>query len=174
MFSIGIVGRNLYAPTLVNSYPTLSGLIAGDTPTVTLGQRLPIDLSVGIAFTPTLKNLGRYISDLKVMVDYSDILDFLTHPATAANPILHVGLGLEATLMEILALRGGFGDGYFAAGVGLDLSFMRLDVSMYGSELSTEPGMRPAYNMLASLTFAMRPGSRPRVTLPEEPEAASN
>jgi hypothetical protein len=90
---------------------------------------------------------------LKFFVDYSDILDFLTHPDTSRNPFLHIGAGAELTLLEILALRGGFYDGYFSAGFGLDLTFVRIDLSLFGRELSAEPGMRPVYNVMLGVLF---------------------
>ena len=97
--------------------------------------------------------LADYLSSPKFMLDYSDIFDFWTHPDTASNPILHVGLGVEVTLLDILALRAGFGDGYFSAGVGIDLSVMQFGLTMYGRELSSQPGLQPNYNLLLSTVF---------------------
>jgi hypothetical protein len=147
ILSVGLVGRNLYAPVVRNTYASLTGFTSGATPTLGYGLA-PIDLSAGVLFTPPLGALAAYLSDLKIALDYSDILDFLTHPATASNPVLHVGLGVEVVMLDILSLRAGFGDGYFSAGLGLNLTVFRLNLTMYGSELSTEPGLRPAYNLL--------------------------
>ncbi len=152
IISVGIVGRNLYAPVMRNAYATLTAFTTGASPTVSYGT-LPIDLSGGLLFSPRLGALEAYMTGLKVMLDYSDILDFLTHAATATNPVLHIGLGVEAVLLKVLALRAGFGDGYFSAGLGIDLTAFKFNVTMYGSELSTEPGLRPAYNLLAGLEF---------------------
>ena len=82
-------------------------------------------------------------------------MDFVTHPATATNPVLHIGVGLELTLLEILSLRGGFYDGYFSAGLGINMSFMKLNAAMFGRELSSEPGVNPAYNLAVGLEFSM-------------------
>jgi hypothetical protein len=150
--SAGIVGRNLFAPVVRNTYSSITAFSTGGTATQSYGSA-PIDLSAGIMYSPDLGPLEGYISSLKIMLDYIDILDFLTHPATSTNPILHVQLGAELTVLQILALRGGFGDGYFAAGLGLDLSAFRFNLSMYGTELSAEPGIRPAYNLLVGLEF---------------------
>jgi hypothetical protein len=135
-----------------NSYASLTGFTTGVTPTLAYGLA-PIDLSAGVLFTPPLGALAGYLSDLKIALDYSDILDFLTHPSTASNPVLHVGLGIEVVMLDILSLRAGFGDGYFSAGLGLNLTVFRLNLTMYGSELSTEPGLRPAYNLLVGFEF---------------------
>ena len=152
MVTVGIVGRNLYAPVMRNAYATLTDFTNGAAPAVTYGS-LPIDLSAGLLFSPRLGFLEAYMTGLKVMLDYADILDFLTHATTATNPILHIGLGIEAVLLKVLSLRAGFGDGYFSAGLGIDLTAFKFNVTMYGSELSTEPGLRPAYNLLAGLEF---------------------
>lgn len=42
---------------------------------------------------------------------------------------------------------------YPSAGVGLDLSIVNLDVSIFGSELGLQPGSVPQYNMALSLSF---------------------
>jgi len=152
IITVGIVGRNLYAPVMRNAYVTLTDFTNGAAPAVTYGS-LPIDLSAGLLFSPRLGFLEAYMTGLNVMLDYGDILDFLTHATPATNPILHIGLGIEAVLLKVLSLRAGFGDGYFSAGLGIDLTAFKFNVTMYGSELSTEPGLRPAYNLLAGLEF---------------------
>ena len=66
---------------------------------------------------------------------------------------LHVGLGAELVLLDILSFRGGFNQGLFAAGLGMDLTVFQLSFSMFGNELSGEPGVRPIYNILLGLDF---------------------
>ena len=150
--SFGIVGRDLYAPVARNTYTSFTAFGSGSSSILSYGTA-PIDLSAGILLSPNLGPVEDYLSNLKIAIDYADILDFLTHPETSTNPVLHVGLGLEARVLEILALRGGFGQGYFSAGFGLNLTAFRLGLTMYGSELSSEPGMHPAYNLLVSMDF---------------------
>jgi len=143
--SAGIVARNLYTPVARSQVP------ASGAP-VTYGT-VPIDLSTGVMYSPHPVWLEPYVTGLKIMVDYSDILDFLTHPSTASNPILHVGAGVELTILRILALRAGLDDGYLSAGIGLNLTAFQLDFAMYGSELSLEPGLHPVYNLSLGLEF---------------------
>ena len=154
VLSFGIVGRNLYAPTLENNYTTFNSFISSETPTKSFGL-VPIDLSAGVMFSPYLGKIEHYLSRLKVFLDYNDILDFLTHPATAQNPVLHVGFGTEIVLLEILSIRAGFNEGLFSAGLGIDLSLFTLSLSMFGSELSAEPGLRPVYNLLIGIDFSI-------------------
>lgn len=141
--SVGIVGRNLYAPVSRTVYSSPTAVSYGIS---------PFDLSA-VMYSPRLEILEPYITSLKVMLDYSDIFDFLTHSSTASNPILHVGTGVELTMLRILALRAGLGDGYLSAGLGLNLTAFQLDFAVYGSELSTEPGLHPVYNLMLGLEF---------------------
>ncbi len=151
-FALGIVGKNLYAPTLDNSYSTFSAFLNSETPTMSSGI-VPIDLSAGMMFSPYLGTIELYISELKLFLDYSDMLDFVTHQATAKNPILHIGFGAEVVLLDILFLRAGFYDGLFSAGLGLDLTFFQLNMAMFGREMSTEPGLHPVYNLMIGVDF---------------------
>jgi hypothetical protein len=150
--AVGIVGRNLYAPNLVRDYASYQDFLDSATPS-TSRELTPIDLSAGVLYRPAWRFLERYVSDLKLMLDYEDILDFLTHPASSTNPLLHIGLGCELVLLDILALRGGFYQALFSAGLGLDLSVVTFNLSMYGRELSPEPGLQPVYNLLLSLHY---------------------
>jgi len=150
--SLGIVGKDLYAPVVRNTYASITAFGSGGSAAQTYGSA-PINLSAGILFSPNLGPIEEYLSNLKIAIDYADILDFLTHPDTATNLVLHVGIGLETQVLQILSLRAGFDEGYFSAGLGLNLTAFQLGLAMYGSELSSEPGLRPAYNLLVSLEF---------------------
>ena len=152
LISVGLVARNLYTPVARTSYATVNDFSAGTGGTKSYGFA-PLDLSAGILYTPELGFLQEYLSSPKVMLDYADIIDFWTHPSTASNPLLHLGLGAEVILLDVLALRAGFGDGYFSAGFGMNLAVVRLDLTMFGRELSLEPGLRPNYNLIVSLLF---------------------
>jgi hypothetical protein len=153
--TVGIVARDAYTPFLRNTYATTQSLLDGLAPSSRDYQLTPLDLSVGVGFRPALGRLDRVVTDLVILADYVDILDFVFQPATARNPVLHAGIGLEVVLLDVLALRGGFSQGLFAAGLGIDLSFFTLNLSMFGQELSTEPGLAPAYNLVLGLEFRL-------------------
>ena len=166
-FALGIAARDLYSPMSVNEYTSLQDFLGSGAP-VQSQSAIPMDLSAGMLFSPGLGRLGRHVTDFRLAVDYRDILDFVLRPAEARNWILHLGVGLEATLLKILSVRIGFTEGLFAAGIGLDLSFMKLDAAMYGAELSSEPGLRPVYNVAIGLRSDLSPRERePRV--PRQP-----
>ena len=155
-FAFGLVARNAYTPTWQNNYVSANEF--WDTPEDTTSDEygiIPLDLSAGILFIPPLGIMHRYINNLKMMLDYNDILDFLTHPTTKRHWLLHLNLGLELNLLEALFVRGGFSQGLFCAGIGLDLSIFQINASMFGSELSAYPGVRPAYNMVIGFEFKL-------------------
>jgi len=150
----GLVGRDVYSPTLSSVYENVEAFWGGEDPTSSNNyDRMPFQLDLGMMWRPEA-DLSRYaISDIKVLFDYSDLLDFWLYPANADNPLLHIGLGSEITVMEILDLRLGFAQGLFAAGMGLDLKYFNLNLAMFGTERSTEPGMAPVYNLQLSFEF---------------------
>ena len=155
VFAIGIVGKDIFTPTLTQTYGTLSTFLDNSATAVISNDLIPLDLTAGILFAPHLGILERFINDFRIMVDYVDILDFLTHPSTAANPVLHASVGLELRLLEILTLRGGFNQGLLAAGLGIELSIFNIHVAMFGTELSMEPGIRPVYNAQVGIEFRL-------------------
>lgn len=154
VFAFGLVGKDVFTPVLTQSFTTLNGFIESSEEPIATNDSMPINLTAGILFSPRLGQLERFINEINIMLDYTDILDFLTHPATASNPLIHISLGLEFTFLQVLSFRGGFNQGLFAAGLGLDLSIFRLHIAMFGSELSTEPGLRPAYNAQIGMEFS--------------------
>jgi hypothetical protein len=145
---------NVYSPNAVVEYPTLSDFLgAGEAPAPPVYATFPQEISFGLAFTPMLGPVERYVQDLTILFDYSDAFDFWTAPARTENIVLKVGVGLEATFLKVLSLRGGFSEGLFAAGLGIDLTYLRLNAAMFGNELSSEPGLRPVYNLIIGLEF---------------------
>ena len=154
LLGFAVTSGNLYTPVAVLSYDTLGGFLDGSADAGTPAYSvLPQNITAGIAVTPHLGTFERYVQDLTIALDYRDILDFWLDPAHAENVILKFGVGVEATLLEILSVRAGFSEGLFAAGLGIDMSAVQLSAAMYGSELSLEPGLRPVYNLIVGLEF---------------------
>ena len=151
--TVGLAAIDLFSPTIINSYTTMNGFLqASETPAQSNGL-VPFKLNLGVMYTPEIGRARKIISDLKVMLDYRDIFDFLVHPSTARNPLLHIGLGVELEFLEILSIRAGLNEGLPAAGLGLDLHFFTLNAAMFGVELGSEPGMRSVYNIMIGLEF---------------------
>jgi hypothetical protein len=153
--SVGVVARNAYTPSMRTPYNTLSDFFAGTGALPAEYGIVPLDLSCGLKISPPLGVLGFYISDLMLLLDYTDMLDIYTHPATARNWFLHINAGLELKLLDVLSIRGGMSGGLFAGGLGLNLGSFQIDASMFGTEESIEPGTRPVYNFILSLAFRL-------------------
>lgn len=154
LLAAGLTVNNLYTPSAVVTYPTTSEFLGGSgTGSAPAYATYPQEVNLGVAYTPPLGTADRYVQDLKVLFDYSDIFDFWIDPTNAENIVLKMGLGVEATFLEILSVRGGFSQGLFAAGLGIDLAFVQVNAAMFGTELSSEPGLRPIYNLVIGLEF---------------------
>lgn len=153
IFSVGLVGRNLYTPVFQSLYPSMQGFLNNTATPTTSVLVLPIDVAVGAVYTPHFAFLRSVVTNFKLMLDYDHALDFLIYPSTARNPLLNIGIGTEITLLRILDVRAGFYEGLFAAGLGLNLHYFTLNAAMFGTELSTEPGLQSVFNMIVGLTF---------------------
>jgi len=106
---------------------------------------------MGLMWSPALGRLGQVIDSLVFALDYKDILD-LASPVPR-NPILNVGLGVEARVLEIVTLRAGIDEALLSTGIGLDLGVFTINLAAYGAELGLDPGDRPYYNLLVDIDF---------------------
>jgi hypothetical protein len=152
-FALGVAGLDTFGMAWNSSYPSANAFIGSIfvPPQPPEASILPCDLSVGILVDPALGVLGRYVTNLRLMLDYSDILS-LAEPIPP-NPILLASAGLELTLHDILHVRAGIGQGLFAAGFGADLTLFNVDMAMFGRELGRQPGDRPVYNLIIDFGF---------------------
>ncbi len=151
--SFGLVGQDVFSPTLRSNYASLQDYLDGNDAIDKVNGVLPFQLHAGLRYTPPLGSLSRYFSDIDLYFDYRDMLDFLFFPELATNPVLHLSFGAEFRMLEILSLRTGLYQGLLAAGLGVDLNFATLNMAMYGTEQSLEPGMQPVYNVIIGLEF---------------------
>ncbi|MBN1410885.1 MAG: hypothetical protein JW969_08565 [Spirochaetales bacterium] len=152
ILTVGIVGRDVFSATYQMIFPSMMDMLSNFTFTNQMGY-VPADLSAGIKVTPPLGIIGRVISKLDIYIDYQDILGFATHPATDKHWFLHLSAGMEVSLLEILHLRAGFAEGLFAGGFGLDLTILKMNVSMFGTEESLCPSLNPQYNVMIDFAF---------------------
>ncbi len=151
--TVGLVGRDIYSPTLHNVYADVSDFSSGASPTDTLNGIVPFALDLGVMYSPDFESKNLFISDVKIYLDYYDTLDFWLYPGLAVNPILHIGIGTEISVLSILDVRAGFNQGLFSAGLGLDLHYFKMNLAMFGTELSTEPGLQSVYNLQLGFEF---------------------
>lgn len=147
-FAVGLTVGNLVAPAVVNRYATLQGFLDGESPLRRDYARIPQNLSVGVMYSPRLGTLERYITQITLYGDYRNIIDFWVASEQAENMLLKFSVGGEITLLQVLDLRLGLNRGLPAAGLGLDLTYFRMNAAVFGTELSTEPGFRSVYNVM--------------------------
>jgi hypothetical protein len=149
--SVGLTGRNL-AFVQIRDFNTLLDYFNG-VPSSPWYNFLPLDITAGVLFRPPLGWFGRYLSDLKLMVDYHSIFDWLFYPPGATNPLLHIGLGIELKLLQIVSLRAGYYQCLPSAGLGLDFTLFAINFAYFGREMSSEPGGAPVYCYSMGLEF---------------------
>ncbi|MBX9767085.1 MAG: hypothetical protein K2X47_07435 [Bdellovibrionales bacterium] len=65
---------------------------------------------------------------------------------------IHVGIEVD---LPVFAVRGGFNQGYYTMGLGVDLQFARLDVATYGVERGVYPGQSEDRRYVAQLTIEL-------------------
>lgn len=154
--SLGIVCRDLYSPALVSSYSSVTGFIEDPSNSIEKNKSatvdLPRDLAVGLAWSMPPGSFWGLVDSFVVAMDYVRILD-LFQPFTR-NPVLNLGLGVETRILDIVSLQAGVSEGYPNAGASLDLSVMKLNLAVWGSELGLEPGSRPAFNLMSAFEFS--------------------
>lgn len=146
----GLVCRDAFSPAISTVYSSAGAFLAS-SPGTSSYVALPRSLDLGLAWTPSLGRLGEVIDTLLIALDYRDLLDLFA--IVPRNPILNVGLGVEARVLEIVTLRAGVADALPSAGMGLNLSAFTLNISAYGAELGLDPGDRPYYNLLIDFSF---------------------
>ena len=147
-FAVGLTLGNLVAPAVINRYTTLQGFLDGDGPASRDYARIPQNLSLGVMYSPPLGALARHVTRITLYADYRNIIDFWVAPEESENILLKFSVGTEITLLQVLDLRLGFSRGLPAAGLGLDLTYFRLNTAVFGTELSTEPGFQSVYNVM--------------------------
>ncbi|WP_169714800.1 hypothetical protein [Spirochaeta cellobiosiphila] len=153
---VGMSVMDLITYENMKIYSSLDGFMknAQTNELSTNNEFLPQRINLGVMYRPSFLKNNKYLSDWKLMADYSDMFDFLLQPKNGVNPILHLGIGSEVTLLDILSLRLGVYQALLNAGMGMNLQFLRLNLAIYGKELSTEPGVKSVYNLRLGMEFS--------------------
>ena len=152
LLTVAVVCHDAYSPSSVSEYTSAMDFISGDTEVVSTEYGLISPrLDAGISFTPRFAALDRYFSGLIFLLDYRDFLDLLN--PIPRNPILNAAIGMELVVLDALSLRAGIADALPSLGLGLDLTFMRMDFAMRGMELGLDPGKNPTFAFDLGLLF---------------------
>jgi hypothetical protein len=141
-----------------------------------VGAMFTVNSPVKPTFTLVMKDLGNTKFSLDAGIknpptDYSNLIGALSFemeiPGITITPVLqmnhldsdeeiHIGkkihMGVEFALPG-LDLRAGLHQGYYTAGVGLNLGILMLDVATYGVELGEYPGQQEDRRYVLELTI---------------------
>lgn len=147
--TLGLTALDVFTPTTKKRYDGgISGMFDGDSSSSSITGVVPFSLNFGLSYAPQWKFLSGRVSDLVFLLDYKNILGSLVYPENSYNPWLNLSFGAELTLLEVLDFRFGMNQGLFAAGFGIRLSFVTMNVAVFGTEMGTQPGMQPLYNVM--------------------------
>lgn len=102
-------------------------------PDMTLGASLCVDTLL-VTVTPS--------------IDYR----YIDRPDIQTGKKLHMGIDID---LPLLSLRAGLNQGYWTAGVGLDLGMISIDAATYGVELGEYPGQLEDRRYLAQLKIEL-------------------
>lgn len=109
------------------------------------GESFTPNVNIGAAYNFSTIAMLPLIHNLTVTGDYTD---FFNHESAAFFNHLH--LGAEFGFLNF-ALRAGINQGYYTAGVGINLAIIHLDYAYYGQELGQAPGWKPDLNHMLQL-----------------------
>jgi hypothetical protein len=151
-FVLSLVCFDVYTPVFVTKYLSLTDFsnLLDSSPTHTSYGTVKQRLDLGAKYTINSSFLHRYISDLTIMADYRDILDLFSQ---TRSPLLNIGIGIELKMFNVLSFRFGLSDMLPAFGIGLDLSFMTVDIAISGRELGLDPGKNSTYCLTFGFLF---------------------
>ncbi len=150
---VGLTGKDVYTPTSKKNYLSMNSFLDGDPEDSQEYGVVPFTLNLGGRYLMDMTERNIFISEVNFYLSYEDMLDFWLYPRLATNPVLHLALGAEVTMLRILDVRLGMAQGLPAAGLGIDLNWFTMNASMFGTERSTEPGMSPVYNLQLGFEF---------------------
>jgi outer membrane protein OmpA-like peptidoglycan-associated protein len=143
----------LYQPTTELSF----GVMVADLYTRILEEVQVPNLKVGFAYKPhwlNFEDLGTTLALDFVELNWQGDNEFKNNPTNASVVNLSkMRVGLEFVLSGLIALRGGFYEGYPTAGVSLTTGFINVEWAYFGRELGTYPGQDPEWNNRFSVNW---------------------
>ena len=98
-------------------------------------------------------NIGGSFQITEKLFAAADFNDFFFRDG--GNAFTHLYFGGEYRPAGILAVRGGFGQGYPSAGVGLDFKYLTIDAAYFGIEQTGTPGGDGDYSYALRLGFSI-------------------
>jgi hypothetical protein len=139
-----------FSPTWVTQYSRLEKIA---TQEMTVQGSVPVTprASVGISWKMTSPFWHRYFSGITFSLDYFGLLDNLSE--RPRDPLLNFNAGLEVRMLEVFTIRGGLRDLLPSVGVGINYTFMNVDIAFYGKELGIEPYQYETWAITLDFSF---------------------
>ncbi len=103
-------------------------------------------------------NLGAALKFDTPLLSIAPAVDFRNVNRTDIQLARKLNLGIEIGL-PLLDIRGGFREGYYTAGAGVNLGLFRVDVATYGVELGAYPGQIEDRRYVAEFTMEIGIGN---------------
>ena len=120
---------------------------------------IPFSMDIGVAYE---FKLGR-LFDFAVAATWNDFFNLFNQKdyLNNRNAMLDLGIGFQVKIINIFNIRFGMNEMLPAAGIGFDLGPVMIDLSYYGREFGSEPGVLPV--AVVDLSIAIRPEAKPTV-----------
>ncbi|MDR0684960.1 MAG: hypothetical protein LBF83_07510 [Spirochaetaceae bacterium] len=148
--SFGVAVYDPFAPVLVTRYSRASKV--ADQQMIAQGA-VPVTprASAGISWRITSPFWHYYFSDITLSVDYVGLLENMAE--TPRDPLLNISAGVEVRMLEVFSIRGGFLGMQPSGGIGIDFTFMNIDLALYSKELGVLPNSYPTIAMTIDISF---------------------
>jgi hypothetical protein len=111
---------------------------------------IPMTINAGLAFSPMWGNPD---SDLDLVL-HAELKDLVTLFEGEKDILTHLHLGAEVGLWDGFALRGGLNQGHISFGLGIEFSFVELNLAYFARGLGDRFGENPSPGF--ALEFALR------------------
>lgn len=107
--------------------------------------------SVGVSWKIASPFWHRYFSDITFSFDYLGLLTNMSE--MPRSPLLDISVGCEIRMLEVFSLRGGFKDMMPGGGLGINFTFMNIDLAFYGKELGSRPKQYETWAASINISF---------------------
>lgn len=114
--------------------------------------KIPMNISTGVSYHPDLGSLSEIV-DPQIHLDFKDIANVILEEKSL---LLLPHLGLELALFDIVTIRGGFAEGYFSAGMGINVLFLDLNLAFFTRENGDFPGEIPGSSSVIELAVRLK------------------
>ena len=138
-FKIGVVARNLNGKMYMTSFENYEALMKSPF-NGSSKFNFNTDWSLDAGFAWQWKNK---LFSPAIAIDVVDTVGLFSNKLDARSIISHINAGAEIRLLSFLDVRGGFNQGYWTLGAGLDIFVIKMDVAYFWQELGKTAGANP-------------------------------